>query len=1073
MIKRFKIFLTSVAIVCGLFGAVSCNDDLEDDVDVLKEQVSSLTSQINGIQSQIDNGAVVTSVDKTSNGIVIKLSNGSTYTIENGKDGKDGNNGADGKNGTVWTIGENGNWYCDGVDSGLPSRGASGDGVPGPEGPAGPAGPQGPEGPQGPAGSDGDAIYYVPNAETGYFDLYVNGEKVSYEPLISFLPEGVITAVWEDEALVIYGVEGMEEPIILNLQTILKGLAFVPETIFDGLGIISVYDLTYPKANKEWPYLDRESKDAGSFLATAPKTVTYRMDASSVHIDDYAWDFVNRTVYTKAKADNNDLVSIVEGPTKDAKDGSLIDLTIQLNKRVEAADHGKTNDIVALRAVGADGEPVVSDYAYIENETLTGYKLIHKDEYKPGEPKEYRYEFVEIGENTEYEGVDDNPLTPYLQFDDEDGIDLLDYVETYVDGARDLLSTLGLEATYTFTFAGWDEDKDNIILSNDAKKATYLSDDKDKTNQNEFVTLEGSVVKVNSDFVSSLRPAIGRTPLIYVQSLYGGHLLADGFIKIQIVDLDEDVDPTDKSEPYKVFIKHAGEFNWDDLTATGTYVGNPYLDYEGDNNELNVVWAEMNVKMFNALGLSYEEFLNKYDTENAQIILSLKDEDPGDIADEGFIKTIDGEDVYNLASYGDVAVYYTENNTGLTPYWYSPSNPAQNTNMVNLAIDNEIEAGGPHYVYVLYPANNPSETTPHAVVKFVYNVKPHEHNFTITDWVLNPDYILGTQDLINPVEPEDYKADMRPYDVYGAVRIKGQEDAMRSGLTEHFKEYMVNFEINEESTYKFEIMNFTTDDVDWDVKTGTYGTETLEDGDHAFVELTGAELQSIIDGEAVTPYIFIVSDALIAQGYDVLVQITESCEYDLVKPVNGYYYVVFQALQAKLEVNDVLLGTFKPINDYVLAHELVSVIADENGNAIFEWDEDAQAWTATEDAAQYGIEDASELTVEIGSALIYSYDTKESFGGNLAVLAKGEQILPTDEEAPETAINWWNLGTDLQVDKKAEFTITVKWGENELVNGKGTVTVLATANSVNPLHDENGALNDNVVVEDGVLFAKK
>lgn len=48
------------------------------------------------------------------------------------------------------TIGDNGNWYINGVDTGKPSRGEQG-----PQGPAGPEGPQGEQGPQGPAGEDG------------------------------------------------------------------------------------------------------------------------------------------------------------------------------------------------------------------------------------------------------------------------------------------------------------------------------------------------------------------------------------------------------------------------------------------------------------------------------------------------------------------------------------------------------------------------------------------------------------------------------------------------------------------------------------------------------------------------------------------------------------------------------------------------------------------------------------------------------------------------------------------------------------------------------------------------------
>ena len=60
---------------------------------------------------------------------------GAVWTIgENGNwycDGEDTGNPSRGANGTVWTIGENGNWYCDGVDTGKPSQGAPGSPVSG------------------------------------------------------------------------------------------------------------------------------------------------------------------------------------------------------------------------------------------------------------------------------------------------------------------------------------------------------------------------------------------------------------------------------------------------------------------------------------------------------------------------------------------------------------------------------------------------------------------------------------------------------------------------------------------------------------------------------------------------------------------------------------------------------------------------------------------------------------------------------------------------------------------------------------------------------------------------------
>ena len=85
-----------------------------------------------------------------------------TITDADGEHTFDVMNGKDGGAAATPTIGENGNWYINGEDTGKPSRGEQGPkGEQGPQGPAGAdgedgaQGPQGPEGPQGPAGKDG------------------------------------------------------------------------------------------------------------------------------------------------------------------------------------------------------------------------------------------------------------------------------------------------------------------------------------------------------------------------------------------------------------------------------------------------------------------------------------------------------------------------------------------------------------------------------------------------------------------------------------------------------------------------------------------------------------------------------------------------------------------------------------------------------------------------------------------------------------------------------------------------------------------------------------------------------
>ena len=198
MNMKLKFFIAGVAIVAGLASAVSCQD-ISKDLTALQNKVASLESTVQSLQAKIDAGAVITSVTPSNSGIKITLSNGNSYEITNGVNGKDGTNGKDGKDGkdgtpgSVVTIGANGNWFIDGVDTGLAA-----------------------EGKDGADGKDGHGEYYVPNPETGCFDKYVwveeNGEGAYKKEAttIPFIAEGAITAVYdaENNCVVLYGVEG-------------------------------------------------------------------------------------------------------------------------------------------------------------------------------------------------------------------------------------------------------------------------------------------------------------------------------------------------------------------------------------------------------------------------------------------------------------------------------------------------------------------------------------------------------------------------------------------------------------------------------------------------------------------------------------------------------------------------------------------------------------------------------------------------------------------------------------------------------------------------------------------------
>ena len=220
MNMKLKFFIAGAAIVAGLASAVSCQD-LSKDLTDLQNKVNSLESTVQNLQDRIDAGAVITSVTPTNSGIVITLSNGNKYEITNGVNGKDGTNGKDGKDGqdgkpgSVVTIGENGNWFIDGEDTGLAAQGE--DGVPG--------------------------AFYVPNPETGCFDVYAwdeeKGEYVVTPTEISFLAPGTITAVYDPETgvLTLFNVEGGEGEL---------GIVTIGGTASE---VATIEFVNYPKAN--------------------------------------------------------------------------------------------------------------------------------------------------------------------------------------------------------------------------------------------------------------------------------------------------------------------------------------------------------------------------------------------------------------------------------------------------------------------------------------------------------------------------------------------------------------------------------------------------------------------------------------------------------------------------------------------------------------------------------------------------------------------------------------------------------------------------------------------------------
>ena len=106
------------------------------------------------------------------------------------------------------------------------------------------------------------------------------------------------------------------------------------------------------------------------------------------------------------------------------------------------------------------------------------------------------------------------------------------------------------------------------------------------------------------------------------------------------------------------------------------------------------------------------------------------------------------------------------------------------------------------------------------------------------------------------------------------------------------------------------------------------------------------------------------------------------------------------------------------------------------------------------------------MTIEVDKLIYFNLpaDNEESFGGRLKLFEAGSTLVPTPTDAPtEGGIDWWNMGTDLQVDKVAKYHVSVKFTPEQaadsivLCDGEAKVTVLATGKKAHPYHNADGS----------------
>ena len=643
--KYFSVLLMGAMTVATVGTVTSCKD-YDDDISNLQEQIDKLSETIKNIQTQINNGAILTSVTPTENGMTITLNqNGQpkTYTISNGKDGQ---------NGKSWKIGDNGNWWYDEgngyVDSKLPARGEKGDkGDKGDNGKDGIDGTNGTDGKDGKDGVDGtngkNGKYYVPNPETGCFDIYQDGTKVESTNIpYTATAENAITATWEKGVLTLVGVkDAVDGKIVLNLNSVLRAMVFNPSHYVDGVEAIDLATYKYQPLGVKKVNADDDFLADAPFYALLADGVTvesplyfapdmkasYFLNPSNADVTEEAKDYkflmssAKYTDFTRAAATSIFTVKKVEN--KDGKlnvtakyDGEAIK---QLTYEYGALNREMT--LVALQYT-KDDATVTSDFATL---TTSDYSNVHilsaKSAYTDSRAWLFRNATSTIYSDPATKAVQtsstEGSVTPVaeVKYDNDKGIDLRSLIRTswFVKGhgyttvetenaTEEKVKEAGFK--YSFELVGYHT---GVNLTSQSAHAAIAADG---------YTLRPQAVDDNGKQqaygAAQTRAIIGREPLVRVilNDTVHNKIAAVAYMKIKIAENVTTADPTQITKDFAD--NTAFTLNCDDA--------NPALNKK-------VTWYEIENKILadNEVNMSKLEFEDTYELDGSATDLTQFD----------------------------------------------------------------------------------------------------------------------------------------------------------------------------------------------------------------------------------------------------------------------------------------------------------------------------------------------------------------------------------------------------------------------------------------------------------------
>lgn len=611
--KYFSVLLMGAMTVATVGTVTSCKD-YDDDISNLQEQIDKLSQTIKNIQTQIDNGAILTSVTPTENGMTITLNqNGQpkTYTISNGKDGQ---------NGKSWKIGDNGNWWYDEgngyVDSKFPARGENGK--------------DGKDGNGGAAGEDGkNGKYYVPNPETGCFDIYQDGKKVeSTNIAYTATAANAITATWEKGVLTLVGVkDAADGKIVLNLNSVLRAMVFNPSHYVDGVEAIDLATYEYQPLGVKKVDADGDFATDEPFNALLADGVTveprmyfapdmkasYFLNPSNADVTEDAKDYkflMSSATYDYTRAAANNIFTMKKVENKDGKLNVTAKYDGEAIKQLTHAWTSKKEMALVALQYSKDDAVVTSDFATL---STSDYSEVHILSSKSAYTDWQAFLLTNASWAISSDKSTWDNVTPVaeVKYDNDKGIDLRSLIRTswwladYTGGSSRYVTVETENATeekvkeagfkYSFELVGYHTGANETSQSAHAAIAA------------DGYTLRPQAVDDNGKqqaygVGAQTRAIIGREPLVRVilNDTVHNKIAAVAYMKIKIAENVTTADPTAITVPFSD--NTAFTLNCDDT--------NPALNKK-------VTWYEIENKILAEpqVNMSKTEFESKYELD--------------------------------------------------------------------------------------------------------------------------------------------------------------------------------------------------------------------------------------------------------------------------------------------------------------------------------------------------------------------------------------------------------------------------------------------------------------------------